>query len=56
MSAHSHDEREAIYVMDGEIVVEYGGERIKAPARPFLLVPGGVERRHFARAARRATW
>jgi quercetin dioxygenase-like cupin family protein len=50
---HIHAEHEAVYVMEGEVVVECEGERIAAPARSFLVVPGGVTRRHIARGPSR---
>jgi quercetin dioxygenase-like cupin family protein len=46
---HVHvDQEEAFYVMSGEITVEVEGVSLRAPARSFILVRRGCQRRHSA--------
>ena len=43
---HSHPWDEAFYVIAGELILEVDGDRIVAPARSFVIVPRGTNRRH----------
>ena len=46
---HVHaDQEEAFYVMAGDLTVEVEGVSLTAPARSFVLVPRGRQRRHIA--------
>jgi quercetin dioxygenase-like cupin family protein len=46
---HVHtDQEEAFYVMSVELTVEVEGVLLTAPARSFVLVPRGRQRRHIA--------
>jgi mannose-6-phosphate isomerase-like protein (cupin superfamily) len=37
-----HDEHEAFYVIEGELEVACGGERVRAPEGTFAFLPSGV--------------
>ena len=42
------DQEEAFYVVAGELAVDIEGVSLTAPARSFVLIPRGRQRRHIA--------
>jgi quercetin dioxygenase-like cupin family protein len=41
--AHSHPQEQIIYLIEGNIIVDVGGETHSLRAGEFVIVPGGVE-------------
>jgi mannose-6-phosphate isomerase-like protein (cupin superfamily) len=52
--AHTHDEDDVFFVLEGTMTVLVGDEWIDAPAGSFVLVPGGTTHGFENRGAQRA--